>query len=147
MNGSVSLDIPGKMSMPELFMGGELYCGDTGPQQPKLHIVVSVAEGKAIKFIDGVELSSFNMDVLAFETMTNGASSWMFAGEVSGKLAIAAKGGGDVGAEVFFMFDMRDGSWAAAIVITYETDDLKLKLRAGTATKCTKVGLHSSSVH
>ena len=49
-------------------------------------------------------------------------------------------GEGTVGAELYFFYDTRDSSWGAAATITYESDDISLKLRAGGSTKCTKKG-------
>ena len=114
VGGSLDLraDI-GDMIIDSLQGSVYFYCHVNGTNTPTLEAELEAVG--VVQFVKGVNLKDFALAFQAYKivNVTGDDETWAFAGSVVGTVVLGAGGEAEHGASVDFVFDSRDGSWAA----------------------------------
>ena len=111
------------------------YCGDIGSGHPRLAIDMDIGDGARLA---GLQVKSMHLSARAFAM--GATSDLALQGTISASLENE-----DIGADMHFSFDTRDGSWSAAALFSYSLDDrVDVSIAFYTSTTCTPEGSKGS---
>jgi len=112
-------------------------CGDLAEDVPRWSF--SGASHEGITMGEATEVKPFAISAAVYDSVP-GMPGSHFAGVVSGSVAHSSGAGAVVG----FSFDTRDGSWEAAVAMSFESADLNATLRVQSGSACKEDGTRGS---